>query len=84
MEPCRTPERILGDELFVPVNFNLCFCFVKYERNSFKEGISSLYAWRLANNDSLERIVIRHHVPREIFFTFQSMPVAETDIEGVL
>ena len=39
MEPCRTPKIISNHKLCVPFNFTLCFHLVKYECNSFKEGI---------------------------------------------
>ena len=41
MEPYGTPKRISDHELYVQFNFNLCFRLVKYECNSFKEGIST-------------------------------------------
>ena len=41
MEPCGTPKIISDHELYVPFSFTLCFHLVKYENNSFKEGIST-------------------------------------------
>ena len=41
MDPCGTPRIISDHELYVPFNFTLCFHLVKYECNSFKEGIST-------------------------------------------
>ena len=41
IEPCGTPKMISNNEPYVPFNFTLCFRLVKYECNSFKEGIST-------------------------------------------
>ena len=41
MEACGTPKRISDHELYVPFNITLCFRLVKYECNSFREGIST-------------------------------------------
>ena len=41
MDPYETPKRISDHELYVPFNFTLCFCLVKYECNSFTEEIST-------------------------------------------
>ena len=42
MEPWGTPKIISDHEMYVPFNFTLCFCLVKYHCNSFKEGIFTL------------------------------------------
>ena len=41
MEPCGTPKISSDHELYVPLNSTLYFRLVKYEYNSFKEGIST-------------------------------------------
>ena len=40
MDPCGTLKIISDNKLYVPLNFNLCFRLVKWECNSFKEGIT--------------------------------------------
>ena len=39
MDPCGTQEIISDHELYEPFNFTICFRLVKYECNSFREGI---------------------------------------------
>ena len=41
MEVFGTTNIISDHKLYVPFNFTLCFCLVKYERNIYKEGIST-------------------------------------------
>ena len=41
IDPCGPLKRISDHKLYVPFNFSLCFCLVKYECNSFREEIST-------------------------------------------
>ena len=85
MKPCGTPKIISDLELYVQLNFILCFLLVKYGCNSSKERISThnhefqQFAVHEVNNqwfrkDQLVEIQ-RHNFPREIITTFQSLGV---------
>ena len=41
MDPCRTLKRISDHKLYDPFSFTLCFYLIKYECNSFREGVST-------------------------------------------
>ena len=71
--------RISDHELYVPFNFTLSFRLVKYECNSFIEGISTPYAWSLTISSSggkqsktLDKLteLQMHHLRPGIFFHF--------------
>ena len=41
MDPCGTPKNISDHGLYKSFNCTVCFGLVKYECNSFREGIST-------------------------------------------